>query len=109
MTEVPSDPTPEPVAPAPAAEEPKPLEVPLEQQINDLPQLAYPGGETQEFQKWADDRRRGRIRVEIGGGVLLLIGGAVGFAVTQRFAFIVIAIFAVLALAAYEFLVNSFE
>jgi len=89
--------------------EPAPLEVPLEQQINDLPPLQYPDSENQEFQKWAEERRRGRIRVEIVGGILLLVGGVIAFAVTQRAAFAIIAVFAVAALAAYEFLVNSFE
>ena len=89
--------------------EPAPLAVPLEQQINDLPPLEFPGGETQEFEKWAQERRRGRVRLEIGGGAVVLIGGVVAFVVTQRTAFLVIAIFAVAALAAYEFLVNSFE
>lgn len=89
--------------------EPAPLEVPLEQQINDLPPLEFPGGETQEFEKWAQERRRGRLRLEIAGGAVVLIGGIVAFLVTQRTAFLVIAVFAVAALAAYEFLVNSFE
>ena len=95
--------------PTTPAAEPVPLEVPLEQQITDLPPLTYPGGETQEFQKWAEDRRRGRLRVELIGGVLMLIGGGVGFGMTGRVAFAVIAVFAIIALAAYEFLVNSFE
>jgi len=91
------------------AAEPAPLEVPLEQQINDLPPLQFPGGGTQEFEKWAQERRRGRLRLEIIGGALVLIGGVVAFVLTQRTAFLVIAVFAVAALAAYEFLVNSFE
>ena len=100
----------EPAAPnSPVPPEPVPLEVPLEQQISDLPVLQFPGSDNQEFQKWAADRRRGRIRLEIIGGVLLLVGGAIAFATTQRSAFLVIAVFAVAALAAYEMLVNSFE
>ena len=106
LTPAGSEKTAEPAVPA---AEPVPLEVPLEQQISELPPLTYPGGETQEFQKWADDRRRGRLRVEIIGGAALLIGGGVGYAITQKTAFLVIAAFAIVALAAYEFLVNSFE
>jgi len=103
-----SAPEPAPV-PQEGSPEPTPLEVPLEQQIQDLPFLPYPGGESEEFRKWAEDRRRGRVRLEVGGGVLMVLGGGVGFAVTQRPAFLIIAVFAVLALVAYEFLVNSFE
>ena len=103
MPEPPPDPT------TPASPEPVPLEVPLEQQISDLPPLQFPGSDSQEFQKWAEDRRRRRIRLEIIGGGMLLVGGAIAFVSTQRSAFLVIAVFAVVALAAYELLVNSFE
>jgi hypothetical protein len=88
---------------------PVPLEVPLESQIAELPSLAYPGGDNREFQEWAEQRRRRRLRLEVAGGVLLLLAGGAAYAITRRGAFAVIAIFAVLALAAYEFLVDSFE
>ncbi|GAC1581821.1 MAG: hypothetical protein NVS3B24_18960 [Candidatus Dormibacteria bacterium] len=93
----------------PGGPEPTPLEIPLEDQIKDLPPLQYPGGESEEFQKWAENRRQRRLRVEIGAGILVVLGGGVGLAVTHRSVFLVIAVFAVIALAAYEFLVNSFE
>jgi hypothetical protein len=110
------DPAPGP-APGPTQEaapesapEPTPLEVPLEEQLGALPPLEYPGGSRdQDFDQWAADKRRGRIRTEIVGGVLIILGGAVASVVTGKSAFFVLAIFGVGALAAYEFLVTSFE
>jgi hypothetical protein len=94
---------------APAAAEPNPLDVPLEEQITALPPLEYPGNPNEDFVVWAADKRRGRIRVEIIGGVFLVMLGVAISIFTGRSAFIVIALFAVGGLAAYEFLVTSFE
>jgi hypothetical protein len=116
--ETPENPAPEsnpadavsPVKSEEGAPEPTPLEVPLEEQLGGLPPLEYPGGSRdQDFDKWAADKRRGRLRTEIVGGVLIILGGAVASVVTGKSAFFVLAIFGVGALAAYEFLVTSFE
>ncbi len=93
---------------APAGE-PRPLDVPLEDQLKDLPPLQFPGSDNEEFQVWAAQRRQRRLRLEVAGAGLLVLFGIGGYAVTRRPAFVVIAVFAVAALAAYEFLVNSFE
>jgi hypothetical protein len=89
--------------------EPKPLEVPLEEQINDLPPLVYPGLPNEEFRKWAEEKRQGRLRLEAIGGGVLLVAGAAASVLTQRLAFVVIVLFAVIGLAVYELLVSSFE
>lgn len=94
--------------PGPAAE-PTPLDVPLEEQITSLPVLDFPGNPNDDFTQWAADKRRGRIRVEIYGGALLVLVGVVASVLTGHSAFIVISLFAVGGLAAYEFLVTSFE
>jgi hypothetical protein len=96
-------------APATGAAESTPLEVPLEEQITALPPLDYPGNRNEEFLNWAADKRRGRIRAEIIGGVFLVMLGVALSIFTGHGAFIVIALFAVAGLAAYEFLVTSFE
>lgn len=92
-----------------AAAEPVPLEVPLEEQISGLPALEYPGNPNEDFVLWAADKRRGRIRVEIIGGAFLVMAGVAASIFTGHSAFILIALFAVAGLAAYEFLVTSFE
>ncbi|MDQ6748584.1 MAG: hypothetical protein M3010_10845 [Candidatus Dormibacteraeota bacterium] len=94
----------------PGDAEPKPLEVPLEEQIGNLPPLQYPGGSREEDPGGgASAKRRGRIRAEASGGALILLVTAVGSLVTGRTAIFVLGLFAVAALAAYEFLVASFE
>jgi hypothetical protein len=96
----PPDPAPEPV----------PLEIPLEQQIGDLPPLVYPGdAQGDEFRRWAEAKRRRRIQTEIFGGAAIVIVGVVAAIVTRQLAFTYIALFGVAGLAAYEFLVASFE
>ncbi|MFN2466472.1 MAG: hypothetical protein ABR598_09440 [Candidatus Dormibacteria bacterium] len=105
----PDAPAPEP-APATPPAEPVPLEVPLEEQIGALPPLQYPGGDRdQDFETWAAEKRRGRLRTEIIGGVLILIAGVVATLATGRTLFFILAIFGFGGLAAYEFLVSSFE
>ena len=105
--------TPDQLAPAPpeptATADPVPLEVPLEEQITQLPPLAYPGSTNEEFDRWVGEKRRGRLRLEILGGALLLIGGVIATVVSGRPAFILLAIFGLAGLGAYEFLVTSFE
>ncbi|MGI8610059.1 MAG: hypothetical protein ACR2MY_12705 [Candidatus Dormibacteria bacterium] len=92
-----------------AAPEPVPLEVPLEEQISNLPPLSYPGSNNEDFDRWASDKRRGRLRVEVIGAVALLIAGAAVTAFSGRPAFIAVALFGIVGLAIYEFLVTSFE
>lgn len=99
----------EPAAAGAATIEPVPLEVPLEEQITKLPPLVYPGSNNEEFDQWASDKRRNRVRLEIIGAVILLIAGAVASIVSGRPAFIVVALFGIAALGVYEFLVTSFE
>jgi hypothetical protein len=91
------------------AAEPTPLDVPLEEQITSLPPLEFPGNPNDDFTQWAAVKRRRRIRVEIYGGAFLILVGVVASVVTGHSAFIVISLFAVVGLAAYEFLVTSFE
>ena len=92
-----------------AATDPVPLEVPLEEQITQLPPLAYPGTTNEDFDRWAGEKRQGRLRLEVVGGALLLIAGVIATVVSARPAFIVVAIFGIVALGAYELLVTSFE
>ncbi|MFN2463360.1 MAG: hypothetical protein ABR573_05590 [Candidatus Dormibacteria bacterium] len=89
--------------------DPVPLEVPLEDQLKNLPAIEYPGNDNRAFEDWTAERRRHRLRIEVFGAALLLIAGGAGLAVTHRPAFLVIGVFAALAVGAYEFLVNSFE
>ena len=99
----------EPDAPPAETPEPVPLEVPLEEQITALPPLAYPGTDTQEFDRWAAEKRHSRLRLEIIGGVFLLVAGGVASVIAARPTFLVVALFCLLGLGAYEFLVSSFE
>jgi len=92
-----------------SATEPVPLEVPLEEQITQLPPLVYPGSTNQDFDKWAGEKRRGRLRLEVIGAAILLIAGVVATILSGRPAFIVVALFGIAGLGAYEFLVTSFE
>ncbi len=91
------------------APEPVPLEVPLEQQITELPPLVYPGNDDQEFQRWASEKRRSRIRVEVIGAAVLTITGVTVSIIAARPAFIGVALFGLVGLAVYEVLVSSFE
>jgi hypothetical protein len=83
--------------------------VPLEEQITALPPLTYPGSTNEEFDRWAADKRRSRLRLEIIGGALLVIAGIAVTVVSGRPAFAAVALFGVAGLLAYEFLVSSFE
>jgi hypothetical protein len=106
-------PAPVPLAATPDAgtprPEPVPLAVPLEEQITGLPPLVYPGSDNAEFDHWAAEKRRNRVRVEVVGGALLLIAGVVVTIISGRPAFVAVALFGVVGLVAYEFLVTSFE
>ena len=91
------------------APEPMPLEVPLEEQITALPPLVYPGGDNQEFDRWAAQKRRNRVRLEVIGAIVLLLAGVAVAIVSGRPAFVAVALFCAGGVAVYEFLVSSFE
>ena len=105
--------TADPPSVAAAAPRPKPvpvpLDVPLEEQITKLPPLVYPGSDNEEFDRWASEKRRNRVRLEVIGAAVLLIAGVVITLVTGRPAFVAVALFGIVGLVAYEFLVTSFE
>lgn len=80
-------------------------ETPLEQ----LPPLEYPTATLQGATEASEERRRRRIRVELYGGLALVVLGIVASFALRAPAPLLIALLTVGGLAAYEVLVTSFE
>ncbi|MHB8508762.1 MAG: hypothetical protein ACYDGR_08965 [Candidatus Dormibacteria bacterium] len=74
-----------------------------------LPPLEYPSTPQSEVIEKARERRRSRVRLEIGGGVILVLGGLGAAATTHSTTVLAIGIGAAAALVAYELLVSSLE
>ena len=81
-------------------------EIPLEQ----LPPLVFPGSDDlAAAAEMASQNRRRRLRIEIYGGVIILVAGVVFSVVLGIPAPFIIALLAAAAILAYEFLVVSLE
>jgi hypothetical protein len=105
----PSAPVDPPAAPVDPPAAPR-VVTPEDLDISGLPELQYPGAARDpNFEQWAGDRRRRRIRTElVGGGALLALGvaGAIALHSPQVAAF---AVLAAAGIGIYELLVDSFE
>ncbi|MFY9615579.1 MAG: hypothetical protein WAT58_09300 [Candidatus Dormiibacterota bacterium] len=95
--------------PAPTGGEVPPEVVDLDQPPPGLPELTFPSSDFLEDREAAARRRAKRLRIELGGGAILLLIGVAASVATGTVAALVLAIIVLGAVVAYEFLVTNLE
>jgi hypothetical protein len=95
--------------PAPAGGEVPPEVIDLDQPPPGLPELTFPSSDLLEEREAAAQRRARRLRIELGGGAVLLLIGVAASVATGTVAALVLAIIVLGAVVAYEFLVTNLE
>ncbi|HEV3235324.1 MAG TPA: hypothetical protein VG329_12325 [Candidatus Dormibacteraeota bacterium] len=81
----------------------------LDQPPPGLPDLTFPSSDLLEDREAAARRRARRLRIELGGGAILLLIGIAASVATGTVAALVLAIIVLGAVVAYEFLVTNLE
>jgi hypothetical protein len=81
----------------------------LDQPPPGLPDLTFPSSGFLEDREAAAQRRARRLRIELGGGAILLLIGIAASVATGTVAALVLAIIVLGAVVAYEFLVTNLE